>query len=117
MGTRKKRILAFILTAAVALSMQPAIYAENTEEAVEESEVSTITNIMNTGNRDSTYSAYYEKHGSDKKPNAQIVIEAKKAVCGADADGVEPVYEITDYEGEKDCFVWTNNRGEVSFDF
>lgn len=117
MGTRKKRILAFILTAAVALSMQPAIYAENTEEAVEESEVSTITNIMNTGNRDSTYSAYYEKHGSDKKPNAEIVIEAKKAVCGADADGVEPVYEITDYEGEKDCFVWTNNRGEVSFDF
>ncbi len=116
MGNRRKRTLAFILTAAIVLTAQPiSIFAENNEAA--EEEVSTITNIMNTGNRDATYSAYYEKYGSMNKPDKEIVIEAKNGVTGIGVEGVEPVYEITDYEGKSDCFVWTNNRGTVTYTF
>ncbi len=117
---KKKRITAILLTAAMVLAMQsfPA-YAENetAADAEEQSEISTITNIMNTGNRDNAYSAYYEKHHEDKFPDDEIVIEAKNAVAGKDSGGEVPLYEITDYSGQEDCLVWTNNRGLLTYDF
>ena len=119
MGSSRKKTLALILTTAIVLTAQPiAVYAEEAEkdEKIEE-EVSTITNIMNTGNRDATYSAYFEKHGSKNHPRKEIVIEAKDGVTSKGIEGIEPVYEITDYEGKTDCFVWTNNRGNVTYDF
>ncbi len=90
---------------------------ELTEQQEEASETSTIRNIMNTGNRDNAYSAYYEKHKDDSFPKSQIVIEAKDAVPSADADGEEPQYEILKYEGQEDCLKWTNNRGELNYEF
>ena len=81
MGSSRKKTLALILTTAIVLTAQPiAVYAEEAEkdEKIEE-EVSTITNIMNTGNRDATYSAYFEKHGSKNHPRKEIVIEAGAA--------------------------------------
>lgn len=119
LGSSRKKTLALILTTAIVLTAQPiAVYAEEAEkdEKIEE-EVSTITNIMNTGNRDATYSAYFEKHGSKNHPRKEIVIEAKDGVTSKGIEGIEPVYEITDYEGKTDCFVWTNNRGNVTYDF
>ena len=117
---KKKRITAILLTAAMILSMQsfPA-FADNETAASEEeqSEISTITNIMNTGNRDNAYSAYYEKYRDDKFPKKEIVIEAKDATAGKDSGGEDPLYEITDYSGQEDCLVWTNNRGTLTYDF
>ena len=118
---KKRRTLAILLTAAMVVTMQsfPA-YAQGeelTEQQEEASETSTIRNIMNTGNRDNAYSAYYEKHRDDSFPKSQIVIEAKDAVPSADADGEEPQYEILKYEGQEDCLKWTNNRGELNYEF
>ena len=93
MGNNKKRILAAVLSAAMILTMQPVVYAE--EEAAEETtgaettavseadnegeeEVSTITNIMSTGDRENTYSAYYEKHKDKNAPKKEISIDFGK---------------------------------------
>ena len=131
MGNKKKRILAAILSAAMLVTMQPVVYAEEetTENAGtetadvsqendgEEEEVSTITNIMSTGDRENTYSAYYEKHSDKTAPNKEIVIDAATGEIGADVDGEVPVYTIEEYEKEENCFVWTNNRGTVTYKF
>ena len=118
---KKRRTLAVLLAAAMLVTMQtfPA-YAESgqlSEEQEEASEASTIRNIMNTGNRDNAYSAYYEKYRNETFPKAEIVIEAKNAVKVKDSGGEEPKAEFIRYEGQDDCAVWTNNRGELSFDF
>ena len=119
LGSSRKKTLALILTTAIILTAQPTVVfaAEAEKDEKIEEEVSTITNIMNTGNRDATYSAYFEKYGSKNRPDKEIVIEAKDGVTSKGIEGVEPVYEITDYEGQADCFVWTNNRGNVTYDF
>jgi len=119
---KKRRTLAVLLTAAMLITMQsfPA-YAEENDSAAEtqeeEGETSTIRNIMNTGNRDNAYSAYYEKYRNEKFPGQEIVIEAKNGSKIADDDGQEPQIQVLRYEGQEDCLVWTNNRGEISFDF
>ncbi|MBQ8904559.1 MAG: ABC transporter substrate-binding protein, partial [Oscillospiraceae bacterium] len=131
MGNNKKRILAAVLSAAMILTMQPVVYAE--EEATEtadstattvsaaddegEEEVSTITNIMSTGDRENAYSAYYERHNGKTAPDKEIVIDASTGVTGADIEGEVPEYTIEEYEKVENCFVWTNNRGTVTFDF
>lgn len=119
----KKKMMAVLLTAAMLLTTQSfPVYADNdgasvlTEEE-EQSEVSTIKNIMNTGNRDAAYSAYYERNKDDAFPKKEIVIEAKDGVAGKDSGGNEPLYEITDYSGQESCVVWTNNRGTFTYDF
>lgn len=131
MGNKKKRILAAILSAAMILTMQPVVYAEeetteenagsettNVSEADEgEEEISTITNIMSTGDRENTYSAYFEKHKDKNAPDKEIVIDASTGVIGEDMGGELPVYTIEEYEKEENCFVWTNNRGTVTYDF
>ncbi len=119
---KTRKMTAVLLTAAMLLTMQsfPA-FAENDQQeemtTEEESEVSTIRNIMNTGNRDNAYSAYYEKHRNETFPDKEVVIEAKDGVAGKDSAGNDPLYEITDYVGEKDCLVWTNNRGTLTYEF
>ncbi len=132
MGNKKKRILAVILSAAILMTMQPVVYAEEetTEEtagaettAVSEAdnegeeEVSTITNIMSTGDRENTYSAYYEKHKDKNAPKKEIVIDAATGTVGEDISGILPEYTIEEYEKVEDCFVWTNNRGTVTYEF
>ena len=103
------------------VSMQTVpVYAESeqlNDEQEEASEVSTIRNIMNTGNRDNAYSAYYERYKDDVFPDTAIVIEAKDGVGSKDSGGEEPLLEVLKFEGQEDCLKWTNNRGEVSFDF
>lgn len=117
MANRKKRFLSLILTAALVLTAQPFTVFSGAENN-EEDENSTITNIMNTGNRDNAYSAYYDKHSGKTRPDTEIVIEAgKNPVTGKTSDGELPEYEITDYQGESDCLVWTNNRGTVTYTF
>lgn len=117
---RKKRITAILLTAAMLLTTQtfPA-YAENDSSASANGtgEVSTITNLMNTGNRDAAYSAYYERHKNDKFPKKEILIEGKDGTPGTDLKGRLPKIEVIDLEGEKECLSWTENDGEISFDF
>lgn len=131
MGNNKKRILAFILSAAMLATMQPVVYAE--EEAAESSggteaqaasetgnegeEESTITNIMSTGDRENTYSAYYTRNSGKNKPDREIVIDASKGVVREDASGYLPEYTVEDYEKEENCFVWTNNNGFVDYEF
>ena len=131
MGNKKKRILAAILSAAMILTMQPVVYAE--EETAEENagsetanvsetdegeeEISTITNIMSTGDRENTYSAYYERHKDKNAPKKEIVIDASTGVIGEDINGEVPVYTIEEYEKVEDCFIWTNNRGTVTYTF
>jgi len=131
LGNKKKRILAAILSAAMILTMQPVVYAE--EETAEENagsetanvsetdegeeEISTITNIMSTGDRENTYSAYYERHKDKNAPKKEIVIDASTGVIGEDINGEVPVYTIEEYEKVEDCFVWTNNRGTVTYTF
>ncbi len=131
MGNNKKRILAAVLSAAMILTMQPVVYAE--EEATEtadsnavtvpaaddegEEEVSTITNIMSTGDRENAYTAYYERHKDKTAPDKEIVIDASTGVTGADIEGEVPEYTIEEYEKVENCFVWTNNRGTVTYNF
>lgn len=130
MGNNKKRILAAVLSAAMILTMQPVVYAEeettetagSTTAAVpaagdEGEEVSTITNIMSTGDRENAYSSYYDRHSGKTAPDKEIVIDASTGVPGADIEGEVPEYTIEEYEKVEDCFVWTNNRGTVTFDF
>lgn len=133
MGNRKRKLTALLLTAALILTCTPTVYAEGevseelSEETAEitatavdekeEEEVSTIANIMSTGNRDNTYSAYVTKYGEQKRPGKEIVIEAKQGTPSADVYGEEPEYEITRYEGQDDCLVWTNNRGNLTYTF
>ena len=117
MGNKKKRILAAILSAAMLVTMQPVVYAEEetTENAGtettdvsqendgEEEEVSTITNIMSTGDRENTYSSYYEKHSDKTAPKKEIVIDAATGEIGADIAGEVPVYTIEEYEISPTC--------------
>lgn len=129
LGNKKKKVLAAMLAAAILVTSQPAVFAEedtaneneqvtSAENSVEDDgEVSTITNIMSTGNRDNTYSAYYTKYSGEKAPNKEIVINAKDAKISEGTDGGTPEYSIEKYEGEEDCFVWTNNQGKITFDF
>ena len=103
------------------LTMQsfPA-FAENEAETAavqEDDDTSTIKNIMNTGNRDAAYSAYYERHKDDVFPDKEIVIEARNCTAGKDSAGNDPLYEITDYMKQEDCVVWTNNRGTLTYEF
>ena len=129
MGNKKKRILAAVLSAAMILTMQPVAYAE--EDATEtadgtaaavpadegEEEVSTITNIMSTGDRENAYTAYYDRYSSKTAPDKEIVIDASTGVTGADIEGEVPEYTIETYEKVDNCFVWTNNRGTVTYNF
>ena len=129
LGNKKKRILAAVLSAAMILTMQPVAYAE--EDATEtadgtaaavpadegEEEVSTITNIMSTGDRENAYTAYYDRYSSKTAPDKEIVIDASTGVTGADIEGEVPEYTIETYEKVDNCFVWTNNRGTVTYNF
>ncbi len=119
LGKKKRKMMAVLLTAAMLVTMQPVVFAEEQTAAQEneEGEMSTITNIMSTGNRDNTYSAYYTKYGGEKAPMKEIVMNAADGVPGKDLSGNLPEYSIEDYEGEADCFVWTDNNGTVSFNF
>lgn len=129
MGNKKKRILAAVLSAAMILTMQPVVYAEDEATEVADStaavpaaddegeEVSTITNIMSTGDRENAYSAYYDRNKDKTAPDKEIVIDASTGVTGADIEGEIPEYTIEEYEKVDNCFVWTNNRGTVTFDF
>ena len=130
LGNNKKRILAAVLSAAMILTMQPVVYAE--EEATETAdstgttvsaaddegeEVSTITNIMSTGDRENAYTAYYDRNSGKTAPKKEIVIDASTGVTGADIEGEVPEYTIEEYEKVENCFVWTNNRGTVTYNF
>ncbi len=130
MGNNKKRILAAVLSAAMILTMQPVAYAEeNAAETADgtaavtaendegEEEVSTITNIMSTGDRENAYTAYYERYKDKTAPKAEIVIDASAGVTGEDIEGEVPEYTIEEYEKVENCFVWTNNRGTVTYNF
>ena len=129
LGNKKKQMLAAALAAAILVTAQPVVFAEEetaveteqvqtAENSGEEEEISTITNIMSTGNRDNTYSAYYTKYSGEKAPNKEIVIEAKNAEVSEDAEGGYPEYSVEEvYEGENGCFVWTNNQGQLNFSF
>lgn len=117
LGKKRKKLLALLVTAAMLVTMQPVVYADQPAADEEEEEISTIKNVMSTGNRDNTYSAYYTKYGGEKAPMREIRIDAASAEVGEDLRGELPEYSIEDYEGESDCFVWTNNNGEVSFRF
>ncbi len=130
MGNNKKRILAAVLSAAMILTMQPVVYAE--EEATdtagsnettvstsddEGEEVSTITNIMSTGDRENAYTSYYDRYSSKTAPKKEIVIDASTGVTGEDIEGEVPEYTIEEYEKVENCFIWTNNRGTVTYNF
>ena len=117
MGKNKKKLAVFLTAAMILTSQSFPVFAESDDVSEEESEVSTIKNIMNTGNRDSAYSAYYEKYKDSAFPDAEIVIEAKDAVAGEDENGILPLYEIIDTNGESDCLSWTNNRGTLTYSF
>ena len=130
LGNNKKRILAAVLSAAMILTMQPVVYAEeettetagSTTAAVpaagdEGEEVSTITNIMSTGDRENAYTAYYDRNSGKTAPKKEIVIDASTGVTGADIEGEVPEYTIEEYEKVENCFVWTNNRGTVTYNF
>lgn len=121
MGKKRRKLPAILLAAAMLVTAQPVVYAEsaeNTENAESgEEEISTITNIMSTGNRDNTYSAYFTRHGAEKAPMREIVINASEGTAGENIKGILPEYTIEDYEGEKDCLVWSNNEGEFSYNF
>ncbi|MBQ8411203.1 MAG: ABC transporter substrate-binding protein, partial [Ruminiclostridium sp.] len=125
MGNKKRRILAVILSAAILMTSQPVVYAEEgttetttgAETAVsaadnEGEEVSTITNIMSTGDRENTYSAYFTRHSEKNAPKKEIVINASE---GEVSEGAE--YAIEEYEKVEDCLVWTSNGDTVTYNF
>ena len=118
---KKKKIPAILLAAAMLLTVQTVpVYAENEDQSSlteEEIEVSAIKNVMNTGNRENAYSAYYEKHKNDVFPKKEIVIEAGTGTRVEDAEGTAPLVEVMDYSGQEQCAVWTNNRGKLEYEF
>ena len=119
---KKKRIPAILLTAAMILSVQtfPSFASDEGETKttdVKVSENSTIKDIMNTGNRDAAYSAYYERNKNNPFPKKEIVIEAKDGKAGKDSTDNEPLYTLVDYPGQEQCLEWINNRGTFTYDF
>ena len=118
---KKKKIPAILLAAAMLLTVQTVpVYAENEDQSSlteEEIEVSAIKNVMDTGNRENAYSAYYEKHKNDVFPKKEIVIEAGTGTRVEDAEGTAPLVEVMDYSGQEQCAVWTNNRGKLEYEF
>ena len=116
--SNKKKISAILLSAAMILTAQtfPAS-ADDEIDKILTQEASTINNVMSTGGKENAYSAYYEKHCNDAFPKKEIVIEGKDGERSATKDGEMPLVEKTDYSGQTECLVWTNNRGFLSYEF
>ena len=128
----KKKTLAVFLSAAMLLTMQSFPAFAETENAETDENVQTLTiekeedkddsgstikNIMNTGNRDAAYSAYYERHKNDVFPKTEIVIEAASGSLETDEKGNTPKASVSDYMNQEQCLIWDNSRGNVTYEF
>ena len=118
MNIKLKKALAVLTAAGMTISMQP-VFAEGGGDQSGQQQDSTINESLVAGvSREDTYAGYLNDHADAAHPDAQVVINAADYVSAeADASGVEPEVEVTDYQDESDVLLWTNHGGTLNYEF
>ncbi len=118
MNIKLKKALAVLTAAGMTISMQP-VFAEGGGDQSGQQQDSTINESLVAGvSREDTYAGYLNEHADAAHPDAQVVINAADYVSAeADASGVEPEVEVTDYQDESDVLLWTNHGGTLNYEF
>lgn len=115
--TIMKKITTSVLAGSVFITMFSVTGTVGAESNAEASSL----NMDRLGNasRDNVYAKYLERHSGAATPDEEIVINASSYVSTEidEERNIEPVLEVTDFEGVADCLRWRNNEGYVTFEF